>query len=262
MLKTRSLGPMLALGAVTALGGCSALGFNRSSSSEYGQAAPAPAVTAPAPMAEQQPPPTPGQTAPHQTAENSAWATVPPAVSSQMIRHVQEQLKHDGSYHGRIDGIWGPQSTQAMRDFQQTHSLHRNGQIDLRTLAAMNLPNGNQQYGQANTAPNGNMHANNGNMNAPNGNMHANNGNMNQVNGQAAANGANQTPNAHPGTNGTQTGANYSTGPQTAPGTANAANLPPPNQPGHNGASTSHQAPPAGQSAPNQTAPNGATPTH
>lgn len=225
MFQTRSLRTILALGAMTALAGCSTpslssmTGLNEPPGQETAKTpatAPQTAAVTPQPEPNEnvQPAPAPAP-APRQTAENSAWANVPQPVSSHMIRHVQAVLRHHGTYHGNIDGIWGPRSTEAMRDYQETHSLRRNGQIDLQTLAAMNLPRGNNQYGQANTGSNGTTNQGSNQQMGSNGS--GQNGSPGGVNSGA---------NAQMGNNGTQMGANqnYTTGPQGQPGSARATN--------------------------------------
>ena len=81
-------------------------------------------------------------------------------LTPDMIRSVQQTLAQDGSYRGRIDGVWGPQTEAAVRDYQQQHNLNPSGRLDRDTLAAMNLAStqGNpqerhQQYGSNYSAP-------------------------------------------------------------------------------------------------------------
>ena len=92
-----------------------------------------------------------------------------------MIRNVQQALQQDGTYQGRVDGVWGPGTQAAVRTYQQQHNMNATGQLDQDTLAAMNLgaaPNnaqqqpGSQRYG-SNSAPNYNPPPN-GNPNPPN----------------------------------------------------------------------------------------------
>ena len=92
-----------------------------------------------------------------------------------MIRNVQQALQQDGTYRGRVDGVWGPGTQAAVRTYQQQHHMNATGQLDQDTLAAMNLgtaPNnaqqqpGSQRYG-SNSAPNYNPPPND-NANPPN----------------------------------------------------------------------------------------------
>jgi peptidoglycan hydrolase-like protein with peptidoglycan-binding domain len=56
---------------------------------------------------------------------------------------VQQTLKQDGMYHSRVDGVWGPASQAALRDYQQQHNMNATGQLDQQTLASLNLGNNN-----------------------------------------------------------------------------------------------------------------------
>jgi peptidoglycan hydrolase-like protein with peptidoglycan-binding domain len=72
-------------------------------------------------------------------------------LSPDMIRQVQQNLTQAGDYKGRADGVWGPQTEAAVRDYQQHHNLNATGQLDQPTLSAMNLgTNANQSYNQNN----------------------------------------------------------------------------------------------------------------
>ena len=74
-------------------------------------------------------------------------------LSPDMIRQVQQNLSQAGDYKGRADGVWGPQTEAAVRDYQQQHNLNATGQLDQPTLSAMNLgTNTNQSYNQNDTS--------------------------------------------------------------------------------------------------------------
>lgn len=216
MIQARTFGALLALGALTALPGCSYFGGGQSGS-RYSAATPATRYNAPA-----------------QTKEAAVTApakNVQQPITTAMVRRVQTRLRQDGMYHGRIDGLWGPESREAAVDYQRRHHLNPTGKIDLPMLQAMNLSNSNQQYGensgrgsaghagsnanqqfgQANNgAPNGRIPPdrnfttggqNNGNMNASNMPYQNNNGRppATGATGGTAANGSN-TSNGYAGT--------------------------------------------------------------
>src|SRR5215472_18652823 len=42
-------------------------------------------------------------------------------------------------YKGQVDGVWGPQTKSAVRQYQQRHNLTATGQLDSQTLAALNV---------------------------------------------------------------------------------------------------------------------------
>lgn len=60
--------------------------------------------------------------------------------ASQTVRDVQRQLRLRGYYAGPIDGMAGPATRTALRNFQHAKNLEARGQIDGATLAALELP--------------------------------------------------------------------------------------------------------------------------
>lgn len=118
MIKVRNLAAVMAAGALIALAGCSELGLGGSGSQQ--------AVATPAPVASPAPAATP---APLPASE----------LTPQMLRRVQADLKREGLYHGRIDGVWGPKTQAAVTQFQQKNSLQATGSLDEPTLQAMNI---------------------------------------------------------------------------------------------------------------------------
>jgi peptidoglycan hydrolase-like protein with peptidoglycan-binding domain len=57
------------------------------------------------------------------------------AVSpGQDIRQVQVALKNQGQYRGPIDGIMGPRTRQAVREFQKVNGLEQTGTLDQETM--------------------------------------------------------------------------------------------------------------------------------
>jgi len=59
------------------------------------------------------------------------------------VKQAQQQLKSKGYDAGPIDGIWGPQTQAAVKKFQEAKGMQASGQLDERTLAA--LDEGGQQ---------------------------------------------------------------------------------------------------------------------
>jgi peptidoglycan hydrolase-like protein with peptidoglycan-binding domain len=75
--------------------------------------------------------------------------TYPPAPSSliyvqplspQGMEIVQQRLRDQGAYFGRIDGVWGADSQAALERFQQAHGLQVTGQLNQATVATLGLP--------------------------------------------------------------------------------------------------------------------------
>jgi hypothetical protein len=72
----------------------------------------------------------------------SAWLNtrpeLQPCIAGDLVRSVQEMLMRSGHDVGPIDGILGPRTAAALRDFQQQHGLARSGEPDEATLQELN----------------------------------------------------------------------------------------------------------------------------
>ena len=183
MLKARTVGTMLCVGALAALPACSTLGgmfggnegggqhqsaYNRPaySNSGYGSS----------------------QSAMQQTAQPGTSVTREAAVTPRTIRAVQRKLKHENLDSARVDGVWGPKTEHGLREWQERHNENATGQLDVQTLQAMNIgPGNNQQYGESNGS-----NQPNGNNNPSYGMNNGSNGMNNQASGENQANRMNQ----------------------------------------------------------------------
>ncbi len=58
--------------------------------------------------------------------------------SRQEVQQVQQALEQNGE-HVRADGILGPRTRQALRDYQQKNGLQASGQLDQQTLQKLNV---------------------------------------------------------------------------------------------------------------------------
>jgi peptidoglycan hydrolase-like protein with peptidoglycan-binding domain len=71
----------------------------------------------------------------------SAWLKTRPelqhCIAGDLVRGVQEMLKRRGLEVGPIDGILGPRTAAALREFQQQQGLPRSGEPDEATLKAL-----------------------------------------------------------------------------------------------------------------------------
>lgn len=75
-----------------------------------------------------------------QTTGQQALQDAPPAAASaQLVRNVQGELQAQGVDPGPIDGIWGPRTHQAVREFQEAQDLEATGQLNAPTLAALGI---------------------------------------------------------------------------------------------------------------------------
>jgi hypothetical protein len=68
----------------------------------------------------------------------SGWLNTRPelqqCIAGDLVRSVQEMLKREGLDVGPLDGILGPRTAAALREFQQQHGLARSGEPDEATL--------------------------------------------------------------------------------------------------------------------------------
>jgi Putative peptidoglycan binding domain len=55
------------------------------------------------------------------------------------VIEVQRRLARAGYYHGRIDGIMGPQTRRAIRAYERDHDMSAYGVIDRQLLVTMGL---------------------------------------------------------------------------------------------------------------------------
>lgn len=53
------------------------------------------------------------------------------------VVQAQLALRRDGLYHGKIDGIIGPRTRQALRDYQSRHGLPVTAGLDAATTASL-----------------------------------------------------------------------------------------------------------------------------
>ncbi len=58
-------------------------------------------------------------------------------TASAEVQQAQQQLRSEGLYNGRVDGVMGPDTTQALRQYQQRHGLKETGNLDQETLAGL-----------------------------------------------------------------------------------------------------------------------------
>jgi Bacterial protein of unknown function (DUF937)/Putative peptidoglycan binding domain len=96
---------------------------------------PKPVARTPEPV--RQPPRTARQDAVRQSSKETLASSSPtgePSKAGEDIRQVQQALKNQGQYPGPIDGIMGPRTRRALRDFQKANGLEQTGTVDEATM--------------------------------------------------------------------------------------------------------------------------------
>ncbi|RMG53820.1 MAG: BON domain-containing protein [Acidobacteria bacterium] len=78
----------------------------------------------------------------HGTIGPSGWRWQEPELrpSRDLVKKIQRKLAQQGYYGGAIDGIIGPQTREALRNFQRAHRLPVTGHIDEATIAELGIP--------------------------------------------------------------------------------------------------------------------------
>ena len=72
-------------------------------------------------------------------SRSSSPTTVAVNLSEPEIREVQQVLITRGFMHGRVTGVWGPETRDALIAFQRKEGFTANGTIDTRTVGALGL---------------------------------------------------------------------------------------------------------------------------
>ena len=73
--------------------------------------------------------------------------------SKDKVKAVQEALKGNGFDPGTADGVIGPKTNQAIRDFQKSKNLQATGRIDERTASALGVGDMSGAGGRPSSTP-------------------------------------------------------------------------------------------------------------
>jgi len=57
----------------------------------------------------------------------------------QTVRQIQQKLQDEGYRVGAIDGIWGPKTSSALKEFQQAQGLDADGALSQSTISALGI---------------------------------------------------------------------------------------------------------------------------
>lgn len=83
------------------------------------------------------------------------------SIAPNQVKEAQQRLKDEELYKGKIDGIAGPQTRSALRQYQQREGLRQTGRLDQQTWALLNghAPQSGSSAAPANAGP-GNANVN------------------------------------------------------------------------------------------------------
>src|SRR5438105_13994598 len=70
-------------------------------------------------------------------APATSVAAVPRVEPSPAVRDAQLRLRALGYYDGAVDGLWGPESRQALLDFQRDQGIAASGELNGATTTAL-----------------------------------------------------------------------------------------------------------------------------
>ena len=126
------------------LGGCSLFPSGDHSAKNTGShQTPALSGSSQAPMqAQNQQPPTQNDAAPDQTGspgKSTAKHGSRSRMSPDEVKQAQQKLVDDGDYKGKVDGKFGSQTAQAVKQYQQKNGLKQTGRLDHDTLGKLGV---------------------------------------------------------------------------------------------------------------------------
>lgn len=88
------------------------------------------------------------------------------AMNADEVKEAQQKLKDEGDYTGQVDGKFGPQTAQAVKQYQQKNGLRQTGHLDRRTLTKLGVG-----ATSGSSTPEGNGHSGGAQMQKPSGSM-------------------------------------------------------------------------------------------
>ena len=75
-------------------------------------------------------------------AEHGVSKPVAQELSNEKVRQVQQALQSKGHDVGPIDGMYGPRTASALREFQRAQGMSPSGRMDHETLASLGVADG------------------------------------------------------------------------------------------------------------------------
>ena len=81
----------------------------------------------------------PAKQQPQAQSQSQAGQQAQSKHSPEVVKQVQQQLKQQGINAGPVDGQWGPQTQQGVKQFQEKQNIQASGQLDQETLSALGV---------------------------------------------------------------------------------------------------------------------------
>ena len=72
-------------------------------------------------------------------AQNAAADLYKRGATGEVVAQIQTRLKNWGYYFGKVDGVYGSKTEEAVRYFQRKNGLSPDGQVGNKTLAALGI---------------------------------------------------------------------------------------------------------------------------
>ena len=89
-----------------------------------------------------------------QTAQEKPWADQ--QISLNKVKEIQDSLNNKGFSAGSVDGLIGPETQSALKNFQEANNLTASGELDQETIDALgldiNLKQAQEESGQSQMA--------------------------------------------------------------------------------------------------------------
>lgn len=63
-------------------------------------------------------------------------------MDSQTVRQIQQALQDKGHNVGDVDGVMGPRTREALRQYQQSQGMEGTGRVDQQTVSSLGLSRG------------------------------------------------------------------------------------------------------------------------
>ena len=82
-----------------------------------------------------------------QSAQPDSKSSQASSQSPEMVKQAQEKLSAAGHDAGEPDGIVGPKTQSALKEFQESKGLQASGELDQKTMAALGMSEGSSSSG-------------------------------------------------------------------------------------------------------------------